>query len=193
MTNLHDEQPTLLQWRAHHVLLCGSTYVGKGYTPEYSAQLNALMGKISQKPEGVPVRLVEGPDDWCQPLQQGTDQASLGHRQHCTHPATAERDRQALGTLGGILGRPLQSGDIVQLTPALVLEMRKAFYRATRAKQRGKTDGYSDARSGCNACAWSKLCDEVTLRGFPGVKLLPEAVPRRIIPLVQLDTSPPPR
>ncbi len=193
MTLSNDAQPLLLHWRAHHILLCGSTYVGKGYTQEYSEKLNAAMAAINNRPDGVAVKLVDGPDDWCKPLIQGTDKASLGHRQHCTHPATAERDSQAREQLGVIIGRPVQSGDVVQLTPALVLEIRKAFYRATRAKRGSKTKSYADARSGCNNCAWSKLCDEVTLRGFPGVKLLPEAVPRRIIPLVQLDNAPPPR
>ncbi len=192
MTQSNDAQPLLVHWRAHHILLCGSTYVGKGYTPEYSEQLNQAMAAINSRPEGVAVKLVDGPDDWCKPLQQGTDKASMGHRQHCTHPATAERDQQAMVGLSVILGRSLQAGNTVHLTPALVLEMRKAFYRATRAKQRDKTGTYKDARTGCNACAWSKLCDEVTLRGFPGVKLLPEAVPRRIIPLVQLGNERPP-
>lgn len=190
MIQSKDAQPSLLHWRAHHILLCGSTYVGKGYTPEYSEQLNRAMAIINERPEGVSVKLVDGPDAWCQPLIKGTDKTSLGHQPHCTHPATAARDSQAREQLGVIIGHPVQSGDIVQLTPALVLEMRKAFYRATRAKQRDKASDYHGARDGCNNCSWSKLCDEITLRGFPGVKLLPEAVPRRIFPLPQVpDTT----
>lgn len=179
----------LLHWRAHHILLCSSTYLGKGYTPAYTANLDAMMARINAAPEGVRVKLVDGPDDWCKPLLQGKDDASKAHQQHCLHPSTTQRDARARADLAPFLGYAPQAGSIITLNADLVREFRKAFWRATHAKQTGKTKEYTAPRSGCHACSWSGLCDEVARRVYPEVKLLPQAVPSKVFPIVLATES----
>jgi hypothetical protein len=101
----------------------------------------------------VQVKLVEGPDDWCKPLLTGTDSASLAHQKHCVHPSTRQRDEMARQDLSQLLGRDIQPNSILTLTPVMVKLFRKAFRRATRAKQKGETQGYDTPRRGCQAAS----------------------------------------
>ncbi len=179
----------LLHWRAHHIMLCGNSYLGRGYTEAYTANLNRMMEQINAAPNGVRVKLVGGPDDWCKPLLAGTDELSRTHRVHCLHPSTQERDALALADLSKIMDRPLTIGSVIDLTAERVLQFRKAFWRATRAKKTGMSDGYPEGRRGCHACSWSKLCDEIALRRYDGVKLFPESKPQHIVPVTAIAAA----
>jgi hypothetical protein len=48
-----DKKSPLLHWRAHHILLCGNSYVGKGYTDDYTARLNTMMHLVNQRDQRV--------------------------------------------------------------------------------------------------------------------------------------------
>lgn len=132
--------------RAHH-LLCLLTYVGKGYTPAFVAQYDALVTRLNAGEEAV---LVAGPDDICAPLLEG------GH--HCLKPRITARDAQALDELGRLLGHPLEAGAPVPLDRATVARMRRAFAEGT-------------IRHACARCQWSELCTGVAAGGFAEVRL----------------------
>ncbi|RUZ88238.1 DUF1284 domain-containing protein, partial [Mesorhizobium sp. M7A.F.Ca.US.006.01.2.1] len=53
-----------IKLRAHH-LLCPLTYVGKGYSPAFTANYDRVAERLSR---GEDILLVSGPDDVCAPL-----------------------------------------------------------------------------------------------------------------------------
>ncbi|PBB17703.1 DUF1284 domain-containing protein [Mesorhizobium sp. WSM4313] len=128
--------------RAHH-LLCLLTYVGKGYSPAFTANYDKVVKRLG---EGEAVVIVAGPDDVCAPL--------LGEPEpHCLRESAAERDRIAARDVGALLGRPIQAGDRLVLDAHKLAGMRKAF-------SAGLT------RQACSGCEWSGLCDTVAASGF---------------------------
>ncbi|MBZ9658439.1 DUF1284 domain-containing protein [Mesorhizobium sp. ESP-6-4] len=128
--------------RAHH-LLCLLTYVGKGYSPAFTANYDKVVKRLG---EGEAVVIVAGPDDVCAPL--------LGEPEpHCLRESAAERDRMAARDVGALLGRPIQAGDRLVLDAPKLAGMRKAF-------SAGLT------RQACSGCEWSGLCDTVAASGF---------------------------
>ncbi|MBZ9860455.1 DUF1284 domain-containing protein [Mesorhizobium sp. CA12] len=128
--------------RAHH-LLCLLTYVGKGYSPAFTANYDKVVKRLG---EGEAVVIVAGPDDVCAPL--------LGEPEpHCLRESAAERDRMAARDVGALLGRPIQAGDRLVLDAHKLAGMRKAF-------SAGLT------RQACSGCEWSGLCDTVAASGF---------------------------
>jgi hypothetical protein len=134
-----------IRLRAHH-LLCLTTYVGRGYTPAFTDNYDALVLRLMA---GEPVELVEGPDDICQPLLKED-------APHCHNESVIERDRLAAESLFPLLTRDAE-GRLI-LSAELVLELRTAF--------RG-----GDVRQACAGCEWSGLCDSVAGSGFDGVRL----------------------
>lgn len=135
-----------IRLRAHH-LLCLLTYVGKGYTPAFVAQYDALVTRLNAGEEAV---LVEGPDDICAPMLEG--------RHHCLKPRITARDAQALADLARLLGRPLRAGEPVPLDRGSVARMRRAF-----------ADGA--IRQACAGCQWSELCTDIAAAGFAEVRV----------------------
>ncbi|MBZ9851974.1 DUF1284 domain-containing protein [Mesorhizobium sp. CA14] len=128
--------------RAHH-LLCLLTYVGKGYSPAFTANYDNVVKRLG---EGEGVMIVSGPDDICAPL--------LGEPEpHCLRESAAERDRLAARDVGALLNRPIQAGDQIVLDAPSLAGMRKAF-------SAGLT------RQACSGCEWSRLCDAVAASGF---------------------------
>jgi hypothetical protein len=133
--------------RAHH-LLCLLTYVGKGYSPAFTANYDKVVKRLG---EGEGVVVVSGPDDICAPL--------LGEPEpHCLRQSAAERDRLAARDVGTLLGRPIEDGDRFVLDASSLAGMRKAF-------SAGLT------RQACSGCEWSGLCDTVAAGGFSGTHL----------------------
>jgi len=128
--------------RAHH-LLCLLTYVGKGYSPAFTANYDKVVKRLG---EGEGVVIVAGPDDICAPL--------LGEPEpHCLSQSAVERDRLAARDVGTLLGRPIEPGDRFVLDASSLAGMRKAF-------SAGLT------RQACSGCEWSGLCDAVAAGGF---------------------------
>lgn len=132
--------------RAHH-LLCMLTYVGKGYTPAFTAGYDVVVARLNAGEDAV---LVEGPDDICAPM------LACGH--HCLNASVAERDRQAAEAVAGLLGRPLDAGTALTLDEAAVRLMRAAFAVKT-------------TRQACTGCEWSALCTAIARSGFVETRL----------------------
>jgi hypothetical protein len=133
--------------RPHH-LLCLLTYVGRGYSPAFTENYDAIAARLVA---GESVVLVAGPDDICQPL--------LGEAEpHCHRDSVVERDWLATRDVERLLGRPLSLGVELALTPEWLRRMRDAF-------SRGET------REACGGCEWHGLCTGIAGSGYAGVKL----------------------
>ena len=133
--------------RAHH-LLCLLTYVGKGYSPAFTANYDKVVKRLG---EGEGVVIVSGPDDICAPL--------LGEPEpHCLGDSVAERDRLAARDVGDLLHRPIAVGVRFGFEAARLAAMRQAF-------SAGRT------RQACQGCEWSDLCSAVAAGGYAGTRL----------------------
>ncbi len=131
-----------VQLRAHH-LLCLLTYVGKGYTPAFTANYDVIAGRLSQ---GEAIVLVDGPDDICAAL--------LGEkRPHCHEDSVGIRDRKALDDLETLLARPVRVGLVFEMDPPTLKQMRQAFAKG-------------EVRQACSRCEWSTFCTAVAAGGF---------------------------
>ncbi|WP_439343967.1 DUF1284 domain-containing protein [Vacuolonema iberomarrocanum] len=67
--------------RPHH-LLCLLTYSGKGYSPAFIANYDAIAARLSK---GEDIVIVCGPDDICAPLLSDSEP-------HCWSASVTERD-----------------------------------------------------------------------------------------------------
>lgn len=133
--------------RAHH-LLCLLTYAGHGYTPAFTANLDAVCVRLAA---GEAAELVEGPDDVCAPM--------LGVGHHCEERRLQARDDAALADIGPRLppGRPFA------LDADLLGRLREGF-----------RDGA--IRGACSGCDWHDLCSGIAIDGYSGTRL-PDAGP----------------
>jgi hypothetical protein len=135
--------------RAHH-LLCVLTYVGKGYSPAFVENYEAIAARLSA---GEEIELVAGPDDICGPLTEDP-------KAHCHGPGVIERDREAADAVSRLVGSPLPPGARIMPSAALLARLRKTF--AT-----------GEIRTACLGCEWSGLCDHVADGGYLGVRIAP--------------------
>ncbi|MFN3501504.1 MAG: DUF1284 domain-containing protein [Allorhizobium sp.] len=135
--------------RAHH-LLCVLTYVGRGYSPAFVENYEAIATRLS---EGEEIELVAGPDDICGPLTADPEA-------HCHGPGVIERDRVAADAIARLIGSPLPPGARITPSAALLARLRKTF--AT-----------GEIRAACSGCEWSGLCDHVADGGYLGVRVAP--------------------
>ncbi|TIS54398.1 MAG: DUF1284 domain-containing protein [Mesorhizobium sp.] len=131
-----------IRLRSHH-LLCLLTYVGKGYSPAFTANYDVIAERLGR---GEDILIVSGPDDICAPL---LDELEL----HCLRESAAERDRLAARDVGDLLARPIRAGTSLTLDKAILTEMRRAF-------STGQT------RNACQGCEWSGLCSAVAAGGY---------------------------
>ncbi|WP_018389017.1 DUF1284 domain-containing protein [Ancylobacter sp. FA202] len=138
--------------RAHH-LLCLLTFVGKGYTPAFTAHYRRLVARLN---EGEAVELVEGPDDICAPML-----AEPEH--HCRNASVVRRDALARAEIAGLLGRPLDTGRAIALTAERVEQMRWAFAKGA-------------IRTACAGCQWSAFCTETAGEGFARTRFAGSAI-----------------
>lgn len=130
--------------RPHH-LLCLLTFVGKGYTPAFTANLAAIARRIA---DGEEVVVVAGPDDVCAPLL-----AEAGA--HCLLDSVVARDAAAARDVGDLIGRVVRPGERFVLDAGLVGFMRSAFAE-------GRT------RSACAGCEWQDLCTGIAAADYRG-------------------------
>ena len=133
--------------RAHH-LLCLLTYVGKGYSPAFTANYDAVVARLAG---GEDILIVSGPDDICAPMLDAPEP-------HCLGESAAGRDEIAAGDVADLLGRPLLAGARLELDPSNLARMREAF-----------SSGLT--RKACPACEWFALCGKVAAGGFRGTRL----------------------
>jgi hypothetical protein len=131
--------------RAHH-LLCMLTFIGKGYTPEFTENYRRIAARLSA---GETIELVNGPDDICAPLSGFVDK-------HCLQDSVTDRDEKAAMAVSKLLGRSVVKGSVITPDADVLKRLRQAF----RA---------GDIRAGCARCEWSPLCTDVADKGFPDV------------------------
>ncbi len=139
--------------RAHH-LLCMLTYVGKGYSPAFVENYEAIAARLSA---GEEIELVAGPDDICGPL-------SADPEAHCHWESVVDRDLAAADAVARLLGSPVSPGVRIAPTAALLSRLRETFAAGV-------------IRTACSGCEWSELCDGVAGGGFAGVRVLPSRRP----------------
>ncbi|MBZ9696688.1 MULTISPECIES: DUF1284 domain-containing protein [unclassified Mesorhizobium] len=133
--------------RAHH-LLCLLTYVGKGYSPAFTANYDGIAERLSR---GEDILLVSGPDDICAPL--------LGEPEpHCLRDSAAGRDRQTAEDVEALLARPIRHGIRLDLDAAILTRLRQAF-----------STGH--VRKACGGCEWIGLCGAVASGGYRDTRL----------------------
>lgn len=132
--------------RGHH-LLCLLTYVGRGYTPAFTANYDRIVARLN---EGEAAELVAGPDDICAPM--------LGEGHHCFNESVRARDASALEALLPFVAEVLAPGARLDLSAAQLAEMRAAFAAGT-------------IRAACADCRWASLCDDIAAGGFRRVRL----------------------
>ncbi|MBA3040470.1 MAG: DUF1284 domain-containing protein [Alphaproteobacteria bacterium] len=135
--------------RAHH-LLCMLTYVGKGYSPAFVENYEAIAARLSA---GEEIELVAGPDDICGPLAGDPDA-------HCHGESVVGRDQAATEAVARLLGSPLFPGARITPGASLLARLRKTF--AT-----------GEIRTACSGCEWSDLCDGVADGGYAGARVAP--------------------
>ena len=133
--------------RAHH-LLCLMTFVGKGYTPAFTAGYRRIVARLNA---GEPAELVEGPDDICAPML-----GEPGH--HCRNASVVARDASARTAIAELLGGSLEPGGRIVLTAERVARMREAYAQGT-------------VRAACADCEWWALCTAIAGQGFAGTRL----------------------
>jgi hypothetical protein len=137
--------------RGHH-LLCLLTFVGKGYTPAFTANYRRIVARLNA---GEAVELVGGPDDICAPMLSEADH-------HCLNASVMERDAQALADAAALLGLPLVTGARLVLDAGLLATLREVFAKGT-------------TRQACTGCQWHALCTDIAGSGYAGVRLAGEA------------------
>jgi hypothetical protein len=139
--------------RAHH-LLCMLTYVGKGYSPAFVENYEAIAARLSA---GEDIVIVDGPDDICAPLL-------CGAQPHCLGESVTERDRNAAQAVATLLAMPVAAGTRLKPSASLLLRLRRAFAEG-------------DIRAACAGCEWSGLCDTVAAEGYAKARIaMAEAV-----------------
>ena len=138
-----------IRLRPHH-LLCMLTYVGKGYTPDFTANYDVIVARLGA---GEAIEIVAGPDDICAPLLAGGDH-------HCHNDSVVERDRLAGMDVADVLGLDAAIGPGARL----VID-RERLENLRRAFAQGVT------RRACGGCEWSALCTGIAAKGFAAVRL----------------------
>ena len=133
--------------RPHH-LLCVLTYVGRGYSPAFTANMTAVAERLGA---GEAVEIVAGPDDICAPLLDAPDP-------HCHRASVMERDRAAAHDLHDLLGLDVRTGARLVLDENVIHRLRAAF-------------ASHQIRSACAGCEWVDLCGSIAANGFDGAVL----------------------
>lgn len=134
--------------RAHH-LLCLLTYIGKGYSPGFTANYDRIVARLNR---GETIFIVQGPDDICAPLLKEEAEP------HCQQDSVAERDERAAESVAALLGRPVRTGTRLDLGPAYLETMRQAF-------------SAGQMRAACEGCEWSTLCDAIAASDYRDARL----------------------
>lgn len=139
----------MIRLRPHH-LLCILTYAGKGYSPAFVANYDAIAARIGA---GEDVLLVSGPDDVCAPLLGEADA-------HCFNASVTERDRLAARDVAALLGEAVEDEALLTLDAARLKQMREAFAAHT-------------IRGACPGCEWHDLCTGIAAQAFAGTRIAP--------------------
>lgn len=140
-----------IRLRPHH-LLCLLTYAGRGYTPAFVENLDAVTARLAA---GEAIEIVAGPDDICAPVRDDPEH-------HCHDQSIRRRDRLAGIEVSKLLGLPLVAGRHLVLTPERLRLLRAAFAGGR-------------IRAACTACSWRGLCDTLAAGDFRETRLSRDA------------------
>jgi uncharacterized protein len=167
--------------RPHH-LLCMLSYAGRGYSPAFVANFDAVVRRLEA---GEEIVVVSGADDICIPLlcedrahcdevcsgssrkcaakqyaraNQRSHLIAICSSPHCLRASVAVRDAAAAEAIGAYLGRPIAAGDVLAAPPETVAALRDAFAAGT-------------LRKACGGCEWQALCSEVAAEGWQRARL----------------------
>lgn len=124
------------------------TYVGKGYTPAFTANYDVIAKRLSG---GEDILIVAGPDDVCAPLLSEAEP-------HCHRASVIERDALSARDVGDMIGQTIAPGTSLTLDTALLARMRDAFKAGT-------------TRAACKSCEWFKLCSSVASGDYPDTRV----------------------
>jgi hypothetical protein len=147
----HDPSVTL-RFRPHH-FLCVLTYIGRGYSPAFTQNFDALIEHINSG--NCLIELVDGPDDICAPrLCDATDTTC-----HCHDTQVQTADKLALADLLKITKfKGLATERRLRLTKDLIRTLRIAYKNET-------------IRTACSGCEWRDLCTGIAADDFKEAKL----------------------
>jgi len=149
--------PSNVKLRGHH-LLCMLGFVGKGYTPAFIENFDAIISRLNA---GAEIAVVEGPDDICAALHN-TNGHVCESGTHCLKDRATQRDRVALAAVSSVLNISLKAGSILRLNGTQFASLRRSF-----------ADGV--LREACKGCEWHETCTTIADTGFKDVKLMPRA------------------
>ena len=124
------------------------TYVGKGYSPAFTANYDLIAGRLNA---GEDIVIVTGPDDICQPLLEAGDA-------HCLTDSVGERDRIAAEDLSDLLARPIEAGQPFLFDAATLARQRAAFAQG-------------QVRGACSGCEWASLCTDIAGQDFTAARV----------------------
>ena len=139
-----------IEIRPHH-LLCVLTYIGKGYSGEFTGNFDSLIARINAGETSL--RLADGPDDIC----RGNPGLICGDST-CDALRRHQADVLALADIKDFLGISLKPGDQLALTPELIRKLKESF-------KTGKI------RRACHGCVWHDLCSGIAADGFAQTRL----------------------
>lgn len=122
------------------------TFVGEGYTPDFTENYRRIAERLSK---GEEIRLVSGPDDICAPLLKGQEP-------HCFKASVIERDAAALADVAALLGEEIGPGAVLVPDARLLSKLRRNF-------------AAGDIRHACRGCEWGELCGRIAASNFSGV------------------------
>tara|TARA_Y100001001_G_C7977147_1_gene298021 strand:+ start:495 stop:1016 length:522 start_codon:yes stop_codon:yes gene_type:complete len=139
--NKDFKKKTMITLRPHH-LLCILTYIGEGYSRDFTQNMTQIVERINQGERDI--LICEGPDDICAPridaMRSGKDPEC-----HCLTSRITKRDRAAAKELEAILGQTIQNGSILILSCEKIAQLRHAFRQG-------------EIRKACRDCQWFDLC-----------------------------------
>jgi hypothetical protein len=141
-----------------HHLLCILTYIGRGYTSEFTENMTAVISRINQ---GAEIQIVSGPDDICTPMLN-----DVSH--HCSSNDVAERDAVALITVSIALSRHVRVGDALYLSGDDIQILHRTFVQNPSVHHRNHCDICVPFRAACHECPWEEACTEIANEGFNG-------------------------
>lgn len=141
-----------IKLRPHH-LLCMLTYIGKGYSQNFTENYDAIIEKLNE-PHSM-IEIIKGPDDICAPRLCDKDDSC----HHCHDSEIIQNDMSALSDIQKIKGfENIAFGHKTALSPDIIETLRKEF-------KNGKI------RTACIGCPWHDLCTEISLNNFKTTRL----------------------
>jgi hypothetical protein len=137
--------------RGHH-FLCMLTYIGKGYTEAFTANMTVVLQAIAA---GEAFTSVDEPDSLCHPWIDECGPEGV----HCFGDDKPAKDADALANVSQLLGCELPVGLTMALSRQDIEKLRNSFLVDQQA------------RLACIDCQWNELCETVAASGFQGCVL----------------------